>query len=305
VLEKKDRDRQQMVPLFKDLYSNKVVTSDQFAKGFSKVIELVPDLIVDMPLSWKHVAVFIGNAIADGYLPLSFLDTSLDGLVNVGLGVGVAAPTAVEIIKIVGGNRSDLSEKDLQKLLPRFFRPEHRNDTFISAFIKEKGLSDLFPAMLIQGQIEAKLKNKDSVDSILKWVDESATSPLPSGPTFARWLIRTVLNLGKAGGADEESKVLEKYGKLLQRFLKDSIPIQVACLFEIQLFWHGLGMPKGFMEPLFVALYDGDVFLEEAFKQWRDDEDDGTPGKTDALIQTRKWLEWLENAEEESDEEEK
>jgi len=47
-------------------------------------------------------------------------------------------------------------------------------------------------------------------------------------------------------------------------------------------------------------LYDDDVVDEDTVLAWRDDMDDQTAGKPNALVQLRKWLEELDNAEEES-----
>jgi translation initiation factor 4G len=311
LMEKKDRDRERVGTLFKSVIEKGVMTSEQFAKGTQRVLETLADIVIDIPAAWKHVANIIGQSISDAILPVTFLNHSFDHLVGVGPAPGLAAQMAAEVFRIIGDNKADPSEKELRSLLPKFFKPENRNESYLVKFLEEKELIDLFPTMLVQKQVETMLKDGSSVDSILKWIEHN-TPDMQVDAAFARWLMRTVLKeatmrsskLGDDERAKEESRVLRQYSRLLQRFLSDSIDIQLACLFEVQAFWHSMGLPKGMMERLFVDLYDQDVILEEAFKMWRDDTEDRTPGKQEALFQTHKWLEWLETAEEESDEDE-
>lgn len=53
----------------------------------------------------------------------------------------------------------------------------------------------------------------------------------------------------------------------------------------------------------FMNLYDMEVVEEEAFLKWKEEVNDQYPGKGKALFQVNQWLTWLEQAEEESDEE--
>ena len=52
---------------------------------------------------------------------------------------------------------------------------------------------------------------------------------------------------------------------------------------------------------LFFKLYETDVILEEAFRVWRDDTSDETPGRDTALVQVEDFLQWLEEGDEEGD----
>jgi hypothetical protein len=71
----------------------------------------------------------------------------------------------------------------------------------------------------------------------------------------------------------------------------------------VQALWHSFKQPKHLLASVFQRLYDDDVVLEESFRQWREDTDDPTPGKLDALVQANRWLTWLDTAEEESNDE--
>ena len=54
---------------------------------------------------------------------------------------------------------------------------------------------------------------------------------------------------------------------------------------------------------VFDALYDSDVVEEDAFMKWKEDEGEqitNIGGKSEVLLQTASWYQWLETAEEAS-----
>ena len=52
----------------------------------------------------------------------------------------------------------------------------------------------------------------------------------------------------------------------------------------------------GVRAQLFFQLYDVDVVFEDAYSVWREDVDNETPGKQQALFQVQEFLNWLETA---------
>lgn len=54
---------------------------------------------------------------------------------------------------------------------------------------------------------------------------------------------------------------------------------------------------------MFSNLYDMEVLCEEAFLKWKEEVNDLQPGKGQALFQVNQWLVWLEQADEDSEEE--
>jgi len=103
---------------------------------------------------------------------------------------------------------------------------------------------------------------------------------------------------------DKEKVLLEKLKGVLQKFLHEQIELQVAALYATQVFCYNNQFPKGMLLRFFVNMYDQEIIEEEAFLKWKEEVNDGYPGKGKALFQVNQWLTWLEQAEEESEEEE-
>jgi len=298
VLEKKEKDVQGLASLFKSIISDGVITIDHFAAGFKKAMQDLADFAIDLPKAPKYMSILLAHGIADGYLPDTFLNRAFDHIPE------LTTQMAVEFFRVLGELKTeDLSEKEMFDLLAKFFKQDKRDEASLVNFLTEQKLTYLFPTLTVRSQLENMLKDGNGEEAILKWIEHN-TPDLQADTIFARWLIRAVLKecWAKCNSVPEAIPVKD-YAKLLRKFLADNNEIQLGCLYEVQSFVHSVGFPKGLIYCLFVALYDNDIILEEAFKQWKDDVDDPTPGKDKAIIQTTKWLAWLDEAEEESDDE--
>jgi len=74
-LEKNERDRESVSKLFSELNSENFLNQSNFERGFGSVLEILPDLEVDIPFAGKFVGKFIANALSDKSLDQRFLDS--------------------------------------------------------------------------------------------------------------------------------------------------------------------------------------------------------------------------------------
>lgn len=99
----------------------------------------------------------------------------------------------------------------------------------------------------------------------------------------------------------------DAFGAAIEALCSEDAQASTGALFALQGAWHAAGKPKGVLEGAFMKLYMDDLVDEAAFEQWKDDEDDSTDGKTDAIFATNRWFMWLaeqaDSDEDESDEE--
>lgn len=98
---------------------------------------------------------------------------------------------------------------------------------------------------------------------------------------------------------------LEAFGAALAFFCAKSIDAAVGLLYALQAFASNVGLSKGMLPNICMALYQNDIMGEEAFFAWREDTiDRTTPGKEKALQQTAPFFDYLEQEDEEEEEEE-
>ena len=136
-----------------------------------KVLEIVADLLIDFPFAPKLIASSIGVLIADNKLPLSFPISALVPLIPEGSAPGLAATMAGEILRSAIASGKEFSDKERREFLMHFARPGVKEDVFLVAVTKEKGLTSLFPTLSVQKDLDTMIQDSKSIDSILKWVE--------------------------------------------------------------------------------------------------------------------------------------
>lgn len=174
------------------------------------------------------------------------------------------------------------------------------------------------------------------------WCNGRVDAASRNTPAFVRLLARSALEVAcaetsLAGGKDPTSpplttellrteQLLFKWlvAPLLQPYTATSQPLQEAVLLEVQAYCYATGFPPAMVGGaggpdvadatdamslvcrVFFHLYYDDVVSEDAMAAWKERivTGDDERGKTEALVQTRTWFDWLADAEEEDDDEE-
>lgn len=76
-MDKNDREKEQASALLSALYAD-VIAPDQMAKGFTKLLESVEDLSLDIPDAVDLLSLFLARAVVDDILPPAFLSRTGD-----------------------------------------------------------------------------------------------------------------------------------------------------------------------------------------------------------------------------------
>ena len=124
----------------------------------------------------------------------------------------------------------------------------------------------------------------------------------PPGSQFLKAVLDKVAPLDKACAWSGE----DEYGLLLQGLLFQEGEEEVKALFVVQGIVHTMlnspgEVPKGLLEAVFMALYKEDIVDADAFEAWKDDLEDQTPGKMDAIVATSGFIQFLAEQEDDDD----
>lgn len=121
-LDRHDREKEMSAILLSALYAD-VVQPDQLAKGFSKLLESVDDLALDIPDAVDILAVFLARAVVDDILSPAFLYKSLNVLPEGSQGISVihraertylAAPHHAELVERKWGGSTQITVAEVQ-----------------------------------------------------------------------------------------------------------------------------------------------------------------------------------------------
>jgi len=140
-IEKKERDRAELIKLLAHLLSVGLLKPDDFAAGFTSALDVIEEIDIDIPYASKYLAVFMGNIIAlDNSLPLSFFgDGALDNLIESGKAAQIVCGVLNTIKDIRGISTVNMYKKSNLDIL-KFLRKSERSVEYARGFLKDKGL---------------------------------------------------------------------------------------------------------------------------------------------------------------------
>jgi len=206
--------------------------------------------------------------------------------------------------------------------------PGGGGEKVLGGTLEKSGMGFLLPLRAAGAEIAKRLRGGTPVADVQAWMEANVADAVRASPAFVRTLaaaalgmaVAPTLSAGERGlTADvvsEEARLLkDATAPLLRPAVDGNVDAQVAVLLEVQAICYrarfpGAGTLTGpdgkprspLVRRLFDGLYDHDVIDEESANAWKDrDPGADDSGKTEALVQTNAWFEWLATAEEEDD----
>jgi len=316
------------------LFKAKLIKSAQASTVLNETLEFIEDEICDVPHVGTYMAEFIAAAIQDGALKLSFINDAFSHLVT--SETLSAAQMACSVLSTLRTSMNDdaklrrmyADEVQLNKCLP----PDRNSAPELAQLLESKGLAFLDPklgAEVAKAREEQQLRDLESYlkgklgdvdgdnacpdEELITWMGENSSSTSATARTVMRCVLQTVppsfFEEDIKGATLKLCKGIERRQKLLKKVCvcTDSIEQrtrQAQLLFAFQNYCVSANWPQGLTKSVFYKLYDCDIVFEEAFEFWREDTQDPTPGKTTALIHAREFIQWLEEAQEDGEDEE-
>lgn len=313
-IDKTDEKRENVMKLIVAMKMENLIKSTTFMDGFKLVLEQMSELETDVPLVKSYVARYAAEAVAENIITLLDLSEPMEQ--------GTYYPLFLiclqQMLKLRDNkwlvNIFNESKMDLQMMLPEVDRSKER----MMEILEERGLSFMFPLLRVQSELWRQIQVDPSATAIFKWIKEKVSDDLHHTSGFINILTTSLLryvtsestlnnetvtsNPDKAA-IEKEKQALDKLKGVLQLLVNDRTDLQMHCLYAAQVFCHTNQFPKGMLLRLFMDFYDMEIVEEEVFFKWKEEVNDEYPGKGKALFQVNQWLTWLEEAEEESDEE--
>lgn len=324
---KSENDRENTRNLLTQLLPN-IFESAALLNAFKIIFEQLQALEAEIPKVKSLVAEFLSQAILDGLLGLD----DVSGVLSGGRHHPLFLLCLQKLEKHAG--QAWLNEKfmntkiDLMSMLPEVDRSKDR----LASVLKDRCLGFLDPMLTIEPDLLDQMKDKDSSPaSIYRWIKDNVSPTIQGTSIFAHVLVTCLVRYihstsaermksseskgeenpqsnksspssASQGTADMEKELLSKYQQVLQAVLKDK-HMQLATLYSLQSFYHGLDFPKGALLRWFHQMYDLNIVDDDVFFIWKEEINDKFPGKGQALFQVNTWLNWLAEAESEEEDE--
>uniref|UniRef100_A0A8B9LRQ6 W2 domain-containing protein n=1 Tax=Astyanax mexicanus TaxID=7994 RepID=A0A8B9LRQ6_ASTMX len=268
----------------------------------------------------NKLAMLAGILLANGNVSASILSSLYnENLVK----EGVSAAFAVKLFK------SWINEKDINSVaaslrkvgmdsrLMELFPANKRSCDHFSKYFTDAGLKELSDFARnqqsigarkeLQKELQEQMSRGDSFKEIVPYVREEMKKSDISEQTMIGLVWASVMssvewNKKEELVTEQAIKLLKQYSPLLKAFTSQGSS-ELTLLLKIQEYcYDNIHFMKAFQK-IVVLLYKADVLSEEVILKWYTDAH-STKGKSVFLEQMKKFVEWLKNAEEESESDE-
>jgi len=320
-LDKSEQEREQVTKFVSKFKQEDHCTVDDYVAAFKEILSAMRDLEVDVPKVKSFVAVYIAQALSDEIIDLN---QAFDLTVKT-----IYYPLFLLCLQYLGQqeNRQQWlikkfndSKLDLMQALPEIDRNKER----LSEVLRDRQLNFLYPLLRIESELMKQVNSGTDISpkQLYTWIKENVDSELQKSEGFiitlftciAKYVTEKtkvqVTDIEKEEASNTDKRIIElqkdilsKYAQIFQSFLLDHQNLQLALLYALQTYCHKLNFPKGMIFRWFIMLYDLEIVDSEVFLKWKEEVNDEYPSKGKALFQVNTWLNWLEKAEQDEEEE--
>lgn len=217
-------------------------------------------------------------------------------------------------VKDVPSLKNTLRKSGLDSRLMEFFPPNKRNDKYFQEFFEEKGLGEIVKFQKaqankssqrnLQRQLETMVNDGESAKEIIALMKDLSTKNSLNEQEVIAIIWGTVMgmiewNKKEELVADQALKHLRQYSQLFGAFTSTA-RAELALLHKVQEFcYDNMNFMKVFHK-IVLLLYKTEVLSEDVILKWYK-EAHLAKGKSVFLEQMKKFIDWLQSAEEESE----
>lgn len=283
VLEKSFLERDLISKLLSHLLRKNILPVECFKNGLGEVLEIVDDLVIDIPKIWTYLAEILSHSIEDGAIPLSEFKSICIRLRR----QGFIGKFLGELLTKVSRNKGPkwLADKwDQSGLqLSNLIDPERENaDIVIKDYnlefltgdynsAKDSTATEQLPLEKIQENLTRLMKENTSFDEICSWITANIGSR-EKDPKFIRHLMTAILETTLERHHGTWKLNLDTFASLqtlIQRFVDANELLELQCLYAIQRYIKKIEFPPGTLVPIMNRLWMDNVISSDAFLTWK------------------------------------
>ncbi|KAL6260894.1 hypothetical protein P5V15_008422 [Pogonomyrmex californicus] len=283
VLEKSPTERELISKLLSHLLKENILPVECFKSGLGEVLEIVDDLVIDIPKIWTYLAEILSHSIEDGALSLSELKSICLSLRRQGFVGKFLGELMTKVSRSKGpkwladkwdqsglqlNNLIDLEQENVDKIIQEY-NLEFLTGDYNSA--KDSTATDQLSLEKIQENLTRLMKENTSFDEICSWITTNVGSR-EKDPKFIRHLMTAILETTLERHHGTWKLNLETFASLqtlIQRFVDANELLELQCLYAIQRYIKKIEFPPGTLVPIMNRLWMDNVISSDAFLTWQ------------------------------------
>ncbi|KYM77872.1 Eukaryotic translation initiation factor 4 gamma 3 [Atta colombica] len=284
VLEKSPIERDLISKLLSHLLRQNILPLECFKNGLGEVLEIVDDLVIDIPKIWTYIAEILSHSIEDEAIALSELESICISLRR----QGFVGKFLGELLTKVSRNKGcmwlaekwdqsnlqlhtliDPTRENAEKIIQEY-NLEFLTGDYNSAKDSTAAIEPL-PLEKIQENLVRLMKENTSFDEICSWITANVGNR-EKDPKFIRHLMTAILETTLERHHGTWKLNLESFTTLqtlIQRFVDANEVLELQCLYAIQRFIKLIEFPPGALVSIMNRLWMDNVISSDAFLTWQ------------------------------------
>ncbi|XP_011251008.1 eukaryotic translation initiation factor 4 gamma 3 isoform X6 [Camponotus floridanus] len=283
VLEKSSIERELISKLLSHLLRRNILHVECFKSGLGEVLEIVDDLVIDIPKIWTYLAEILSHPIQDEAISLYEMKSIFVSLKNLGFVGKFIGELLTKVSHNKGGrwvtDKWDQAGLKLSNLInPELEDAEKITTEYNLEFLtgdynsaKGSATTDQLSFEQIQENLTRLMKENSSFDEICSWITANVGNR-DKDPKFIRHLMTAIL----------ETTLERHYGTwklnvdsftslqtLIQRYADANEKLELQCLYAIQRYINKIEFPPGTLVPIMNRLWMDNVISSDAFLTWQ------------------------------------
>ncbi|XP_071572693.1 eukaryotic translation initiation factor 4 gamma isoform X3 [Temnothorax nylanderi] len=283
VLEKSPVERELVSKLLSHLLRQNILPVECFKNGLGEVLEIVDDLVIDIPKIWTYLAEILSHSIEDGAILLSEFKSICISLRRQGFVGKFLGELMTKVSRNKGpkwlADKWDQSGLQLSNLID----PERENvDKIIQEYnlefltgdynsAKDSAATEQLSFEKIQENLTRLMKENTSFDEICSWITANVGSR-EKDPQFIRHLMTAILETTLERHHGTWKLNLDTFASLqtlIQRYADANDLLELQCLYAIQRYIKKIEFPPGTLVPIMNRLWMDNVISSDAFLTWK------------------------------------
>ncbi|XP_055935893.1 eukaryotic translation initiation factor 4 gamma 3-like isoform X2 [Argiope bruennichi] len=304
-LERSSEARYSLGQLLSSFLKKKIISFDQYKKGFAGVLEIIDDYALDIPLIWDYIGEILEPMVEDVESPFKLLKEVLEPCIpseKAGMLVSSILHCAAkrkgtiklgEVWKKSGVQWSDIIGTDRNVA---DFVKEHKLEFTASPTMDSPQTRIPMEEMKeMKKHLLCLLEKNSELEEVFDWVTVNISNT--SNPIFIRALVTAVHEscLSSSGTTWElNTSKLTSRMPLISLYVSTNEKLQLQALYAIQALMNQLGQPSCLLHQIFDILCADDVISEESFREWEQSDDPNeADGKIVAVHSVKTFFTWL------------
>ncbi|XP_076621218.1 eukaryotic translation initiation factor 4 gamma isoform X1 [Colletes latitarsis] len=282
VLEKSPMERERVSYLLSHLISQNILSLQHLRTGFIEILDIIDDLLLDIPKIWSYLAEILAHPIEEEILPLIELKPLFDSLrsrryVGKFLGELLSKLSRDKGPKWVaekwdqsGLQLNNIIDTELEKVdkIIEDYNLDFCTGDYNSA---KSSTNNQLTLQQIHNELRRLMKENSSFDDICKWIMKNVGDRVKE-PEFIRVLTTAILETSMELVNNKwylRTEILTNLEQFIRRFVDANESLELQCLYAIQLHLYKLQYPHGILFDIMTSLSDDNIISSDAFLTWK------------------------------------